>query len=44
MSVVVLSGHRAIDLVYLLVNLSRYLYQVTAKGPFWSSSPAATCY
>jgi len=24
--------------------LSRYLDQETAKGPFWSSSQAATCY
>jgi len=30
--------------VYVLFYLSRYLNQETVKGPFRSSSPAATCY
>jgi len=30
--------------VYILIYLSMYLDQKTAKGPFRSSSQAATCY
>jgi len=30
--------------LYLLIYLSRYLDQETAKGRFWFSSSAAICY